>query len=70
MGIIRDYLFFIKDFKLDVMTKEILKLRTILNDLKKNRNQLETLAGNNKTKSNCSVCLDLIMHLIQILMLS
>ncbi|KAL5237034.1 hypothetical protein ACI65C_004444 [Semiaphis heraclei] len=42
------------DFKLDVMTKEILKLRTILNDLKKNRNQLETLAGNNKTKSNCS----------------
>ncbi|XP_022170353.1 uncharacterized protein LOC111033754 isoform X2 [Myzus persicae] len=40
------------DFKLDVMTREILKLRTVLNGLKNNRNQLN-LAGNN-TKSNCS----------------
>ncbi|XP_015372765.1 PREDICTED: golgin IMH1-like [Diuraphis noxia] len=41
------------DFKLDVMTREILKLRTVLNGLKKNRNQLN-LARNNKTNSNCS----------------
>ncbi|CAI6357113.1 unnamed protein product [Macrosiphum euphorbiae] len=42
------------DFKLDVMTREILKLRTVLNGLKKNHNQINSAGNSNKTKSNCS----------------
>ncbi|KAF0766982.1 coiled-coil domain-containing protein 83-like [Aphis craccivora] len=41
------------EFKLDVMTREILKLRTLLNGLKKDRNQLNLVENNNKTNSNC-----------------
>jgi len=41
------------------MTREILKLRTLLNGLKKDRNQLNLVENNNKTNSNCFVCVHL-----------
>ncbi|XP_060847536.1 interaptin-like isoform X2 [Rhopalosiphum padi] len=41
------------EFKLDVMTREILKLRTVLNGLKKDRCKLNLSGNNNKTKFNC-----------------
>ncbi|XP_025194269.1 putative leucine-rich repeat-containing protein DDB_G0290503 [Melanaphis sacchari] len=41
------------EFKLNVMTREILKLKTVLNGLKKNRNQLNSAENNNRTKSDC-----------------
>lgn len=54
------YLFFVEEFKLDVMTREILKLRTVLNGLKKDRCKLNLSGNNNKTKFNCVVCLHLV----------